>query len=569
MKQKRTFAILAVLLVMGLSACQPQAMSPTPVLTNTPLAPTNTPSATIPAASSTPTPIPTPTLAPESEFIKGVWFVDWGLGPGVDTSDGKQALTDNIIPLGANWISLTVSCQMHAADPSRIVCNADDSLSDEAIVRTVETAHSLGLRVALFSSALDVSGVPDNWSANLDYGSDQQAWSAYFESYAGQLLHYAEVAEENGIDLLIIGGEQTGTQKQEDHWRTMIDQVRKVYHGPITYDAWCQHFDSVNWWDAVDYIGVNFYCHPLAGSQDPTYEEVKNNYLKYIELVKMGTSKWEKQVIFTEIGYESVNGVAQIVPFGLQPVHLDVGEQGILVRAFFDALRDDGNQDQWLKGLFWYNFTSSPLLGGMGDINFTPHNKPAEVYIQAYYKNQEAVSTPSLPGQADENRIKTSYWIFSDKLENQTVFGPWAGNEKPSVIDDPLQERGAVIQVNSQNHWDGIQLAIPETIDLRDYDFLELYLYAPKYEPNLELHFNDSAGQEIRDWVYIRSFIDHEPLLDGQWHRISIPLQMLYPEDHPEKISKISSIYLLHMWPGQPGPITYYIDDVRLIALDE
>ncbi len=567
-----TSKVLLLFTALILAACQtavPSVPSPIPTLpspatsTSTPI-PFPTPTR-FPTLTPSVTPLPTATLAPVTDFIKGAWFVDWGLGPGEETLDGTQVLKDIIVPLGANWISLTVMCRMNVQDPSGFECDPDDDMSYDNIRRVTQTAHSLGLRVALFAFVLDVAGVPDNWSANLDYGSEQEKWFSFFEGYAGELIPYAKLAEENQIDLLIVGGEQTGTQKQEAHWRAMIDKVRNVYHGPITYEAWCDTSGSVKWWDAVDYIGINFYCFPLSHSNTPSDDEVKRNYLKFLQMVKDQTAGWDRQVIFTEIGYESIHGVAQIVPFGLTPVRLDVEEQGILVKNFFEALKEFGNEDQWLKGMFWYNFTSSPYIGGMGDLNFTPHNKPAEVYLKAFYTGQEPGQLPELPTQVDETRLENSYWLFSDQLENGTIFGPWAGNGKATIVPDPLKNRGNVIRVDISGHWDGLHLDLSPVVDFREYDFLELYLYASKYEPNLEVWSDNFKEMIERPWLYIRSYIDREPLMNDSWHRISIPIDLLFPADRPGKISKTSSVYFIHMWPGEARSFSFFIDDVRLV----
>lgn len=560
----RKFCVL-FLVLFSLSACTPNVstITLTPVTTDTPI-PTHTATPTTsPTASFTPT--PSPTLVPESDFIKGAWFVDWGLGEGVGTRDGNVVLKDIIRPLGANWIALEVPCAMNVKSPDNIQCNIDNSLSDLTIKTTTEAAHSLGFRVALFPFVLDVTGVPDNWSANLNYGTDDKSWSLYFEAYTDQLLHYAEIAEQNNIDLLIIGGEQTGAERQEKYWRSMISEVRTVYQGPITYETWCDNFKRVNWWDAVDYIGVNFYCFPLSSSQNPTHKEVKRQYLAFLDMVKRGTSPWNKPVIFTEIGYESIDGVAQIVPFGFSPARLDVQEQGLLVQAFFDALKEFGYEDGWLKGLFWYNFTSNPLLGGMGDINFTPHNKPAESYLRAFYTGQLITDLPTLVPHVEENGIASSYWFFRNSYENGTR--TMAGLSKQTIIPDPLGERGDVVLTRDLGHWDGLQLSVFPNVDLRDFDFLELYLYSPVAEPNLQIRFDSDSGFFIPRWLYIRSYIDHEPLLDNHWHRIQIPLHVLFPLDRADIPGKVSSINLVHMWPGQPDPFDFYVDDIRLIRI--
>ncbi len=563
---KRYFLILTLSLIF-LYGCQVNTLVPTSTsevadatLVLSTVTPTISPSPTLTLTS-------LPTLTPESDFIKGAWFVDWGLGDGVATHDGKIVLSDIIRPLGANWIALAVPCHMDIAVPDVIDCNVDDSMPDTAIVTVTKTAHSLGLRVALFPFVLDVAGVPDNWSNNLNFGSSEHTWSTYFDAYADQLLHYAELSEQNQIDLLIIGGEQAGAQPQEKHWRSLIEQVRGVYHGPISYEAWCQHFDSVHWWDAVDYIGINFYCFPLASSANPKPEEVKKNYLKFLNMVKTGTSHWSKPIIFTEIGYQSTNGVAQIAPFGYPPVLLDTEEQGVLVQSFFDALKEFGNDDHWLKGMFWYNFSSNPLQGGLGDLNFLPHNKPAEAYLRAFYTGQPVTPVPLLRTQIEEDAIAESYWLFDDDLENGTRIGIWAGEGKQTIVADPLGERGNVFSIKNIHDWEGLQLDLAMPANMHEYDYIELYLYAPRYEPNLEIRFDDSVGQYIPRRLFIRSYIDHEPLLDHHWHRILIPVDLLFPDDRTDIPSQVSAIYFQHFWPGQTGPITFFIDGVRLIKI--
>jgi hypothetical protein len=505
-----------------------------------------------------------------------VWFVDWGNGPGVSSLDGEKVLTDIIRPLGTNWIALGVPCQMNAKTPELISCNVDNSLNDEELASTTDMAHSLGLRVALLL-ALSVDGVPGSWVANLNYGSNDQEWSIYFKAYAAKLSYYAKLAEQDKIDLLIIGGEQTKAQLQEKYWRSLISQVRTIYHGPITYEAVCQYFDSVNWWDAVDYIGINYYCWPLTNNSNSTYADIKNHDLDLLRMIKEGTNQWQKPIIFTEIGYASVAGAEKTAPWGTKPVHLDAQTQANLTRAFFDTVKEIGNDDHWFKGLFWYNYTSTPLMGGMGDISAVPHNKPAEAYLQAFFTNQPMkVDTPTVTPKVDDSQIISSYWLFDDKLENGVSIGPRAGQGKQSTIQDPLGERGSVIRVKNIELGEGLELDFNTFVELRDYDYIELYLYSPKYEPNLEMYYDDSERQPTdiyrpndltTRYLFIRNYIDHEPLLDYHWHRILVPIGPQFPQDRTDVKSQISAIYFLHWWLGEPEPITFYVDNVRLMKM--
>ena len=561
-KARNTIMALASI-VLILAACQPVGLSPAPAKPTAVSSATEIIPASTPTVLPTPLPSPTPTLVPVSDFMKGVWFADWGLGPGVYTKDGTTVLKDIILPLGANWIAIQSECLLNFQQPSKMDCTAgDSSLSNGEITIAVQIAHSLGFRVAFLPTILTVQNEPDasdTWSGDMDFGSNQKAWSDYFGAYTQNILHFSKLAEQDHVDLLMIGGEQNYAQKQEVYWRTMISQIREIYHGPLTYEAIGNSLSSVKWWDAVDYIGWNAYF-TFSNSTHPSYDEVRNNWVALFNSAKSETNKWNKPLIITEIGYQSLKGVAEYGPTGVTPEQLDVEGQGVIYHGIIDALNEVG-KGQWPQGMFWYDYNSNPLQGGMGDVNYTPHDKPAETYLRAFYANQPVTPLPTPTPQVEESQIATSYWLFDGQLEN----GVTLGNAGQSVVSDPLTERGNAIAVKDINYWGGLQLTFPALINLSNWDYLDLYLYVPKYEPNLEMRFDNSNGGRL----YIRSYIDHEPLLDDHWHRIEIPLALLFPAGKNISPTYTSNIYFLHMWPGQPGPITFYMTDIRLIKLSK
>ena len=185
------------------------------------------------------------------------------------------------------------------------------------------------------------------------------------------------------------------------------------------------------------------------------------------------------------------------------------------------------------------------------------------MYLRAFYTNQPVIPLPTPTPQVEESQIAASYWLFDGQLENGATIGPGAGPGKHSIVPDPLGEKGNVIAMKAINYWEGLQLALAAPENLSNWDLLELYLYTPTYEPNLELRLDGPTSQRL----FIRSFIDHEPLLDNHWHRIQIPLGPLFPADRPDIPSVSSDIDFLHMWPGDLDPITFYMTDIRLIKL--
>ena len=67
------------------------------------------------------------------------------------------------------------------------------------------------------------------------------------------------MAETNKAGLFCVGCEMVGTDGREAEWRALIREVRKRYHGPITYNCDKYQEDHVTWWDAVDVISSSGY----------------------------------------------------------------------------------------------------------------------------------------------------------------------------------------------------------------------------------------------------------------------------------------------------------------------
>src|SRR2546430_13566284 len=57
------------------------------------------------------------------------------------------------------------------------------------------------------------------------------------------------------------------------YWVDIIDSVRAVYHGTVTYAAATDEAINVSFWDKVDEIGINAYP-PLTTSLDPSVDQL-------------------------------------------------------------------------------------------------------------------------------------------------------------------------------------------------------------------------------------------------------------------------------------------------------
>src|SRR5437762_10251612 len=124
----------------------------------------------------------------------------------------------------------------------------------------ISQAHARGLRVLLVPHLwVDMGG----WRGEIDLGTPER-WAQWFESYARFVTEWARVAEEGHAEMLSIGVEMKSSSATHGReWFDVIDRVRGVYHGLLTYSANWDEASQVVFWDRLDVAGVNAF-YPLA-----------------------------------------------------------------------------------------------------------------------------------------------------------------------------------------------------------------------------------------------------------------------------------------------------------------
>lgn len=213
-------------------------------------------------------------------------------------------------------------------------------------------------------------------------------WQAWFLSYRTFILHYARLAEKNGMDGLCVGMElhRTAVEREAD-WRELIEAVRAVYRGKLVYAAnWGEEFKSIPFWDALDYIGIQAYF-PLTEKSHPSVTDLMAGWIPHVEAMERVQKRFGKPVIFTEIGYRSSVNTA-IRPWEWRSSSTGATDRDDLetqVRCYEAFFRTFWEKD-WLAGMYlWKWFPNSRDAGGVFDKNFTPQNKPAEGVMRTWY----------------------------------------------------------------------------------------------------------------------------------------------------------------------------------------
>jgi len=244
----------------------------------------------------------------------------------------------------------------------------DDSLLKYAI----EKANSCGMKVVL---SLHIK-YGNDWCANINFNKEAY-WEKWANYYKDWIRYYAKLGEENKVSGLVIGAELCKATNRENMWREIIKEARGEFSGFLTYSAHPTEYEKIKFWDELDYIGIAPYFS-LSSSKTPTIEQLKDKWEFWLSKIEPWQKKINKPVLFTEIGFPSVDGVS-MRPWALNPIlasKVDYEEQRLCYEATFEACY----KRDWLYGIYWWIFELNKNESG-----FTPFGKPACNVISLWY----------------------------------------------------------------------------------------------------------------------------------------------------------------------------------------
>ena len=308
---------------------------------------------------------------------------------GYGTKTSKATLRE-LKELGVGWVSLIPFGFMQRLDEPKVHPIGDYRAgeTDERMRREIRQAKEIGLQVLLKPHLWIVDG---KWRGEIGF-DDASAWDQWFDSYEKWMLHYADLAEAEGVDLLVIGVEfRSMESKLEGRWRRLIRKVRRRFHGKITYSANWDDAESVPWWDAVDYIGIQFYP-PLATDARTGASAIRSQVANRLDQIEALSVARGKPVLFTEVGYRASEDALvspHAWPESQRGVRVDGRAQAVGYREFVEAIRSR----PWVTGVYWWKWFTDPNTTEEGPAGFSPRGKPAEAILRASYGGNCAAPT--------------------------------------------------------------------------------------------------------------------------------------------------------------------------------
>ncbi|MDF2688057.1 MAG: hypothetical protein K0Q80_1022 [Microvirga sp.] len=295
------------------------------------------------------------------------------------------------------------------------------------------------------------STTEDAWRAKIT-PTDPLEW---FKNYKNMMVEYAKVAQAGGAAAFVVGTEmrsmtdptkkcangQTYTQK----WEEIIAAVRAVFSGKVTYAATDDEALRIQFWDKLDYIGVDAYFSMANdGNYDPTLNELIDSWIKppvnwnsqqvygttsVVDTWKQLSETWGKKVIFTEIGYGSYNGTNLSPGWLVHANGTDYEEQRLCYEALYDVMKNYGGQ--WLDGAFLWSYQTTTDPTYVPPTDFTTQGKPADAVIKAGYSSPEHVTGIVRNGTGSQDKLDGGYNndTLNGGAENDVLWGG-AGNDK-------------------------------------------------------------------------------------------------------------------------------------------
>ncbi|MEE2789205.1 MAG: hypothetical protein VX589_17850 [Myxococcota bacterium] len=258
-----------------------------------------------------------------------------------------DTMVDEIAQTGATHISVIVQWAQPDTSASKISPHPRETPADRIVKQVLLRAKQHGLKTMLFPILwIEKRGVGD-WRGTLKPRDPMRWWSSYFNF----ILHYANIARAAEVDLYSIGSELASMEGQINRWRALARQVRGVYGGELIYSANWDHYEEVDFWDVVDYMGVTGY-YRLTMSYTPKLDALISAWQK----IRVSLLDWrlrkQRPLIFTELGYPSIDGAARSPWDYTTGRALDLNEQADCYRAFLNVWA----HEKHLHGVFFWNW---------------------------------------------------------------------------------------------------------------------------------------------------------------------------------------------------------------------
>lgn len=299
----------------------------------------------------------------DRSYVRGVALGLFASDPGWDYGP----LIEEIRARGATDVLVVVNAYQSDRFASDIALRPGRSPSHPTVARTLDQVERSGMRASLMPVVrLERRGPPD-WRGVITPADGLDPW---FESYRRFVVPLARLAQNAGAQRFVVGSELGSLEPYQDHWRALISELRDSFSGVLSYSANWDHAHTVEFWDALDEVGLTAYFPLSVGAKPASPGSLAQAWRGPRRQIDELRRRIGKPVLITEIGYPSQGSAAGQPWDDTSSKDLDLRLQQRLYRSFCDAF----SQTPSISGFYVWNWFG---FGGPRDLGFTPRGKPA------------------------------------------------------------------------------------------------------------------------------------------------------------------------------------------------
>ncbi|WP_238567313.1 glycoside hydrolase family 113, partial [Jejuia pallidilutea] len=317
----------------------------------------------------------------------------WKLVHGKKHSFGRYHTYDRLVQkTNASWVSLSpgigISDKSEQFPPVRYEFPVSAEIEKmKVIIPKIINSGITNIMLKPLTSFGDI-GVNNSGFWGDFYVDTEEKWKEVESAYTDLFYEFANLSNEfPEVKLLSVGNElKEFTTRRPEFFKVLILKIKADFPDlQLTYAANWNEYQSVSFWDDLDFIGVNPYF-PLINKETPTVDEVKQALVPIKnDLTELSCSN-QKPILFTEYGYRSIDfGAWEAWNLGdVTTSNHNFETQNNAYIAFYDVF---WGEDWVAGGFFWeWKVLFNGEVNNPNENGWTINDKPVEEIIRDQYK---------------------------------------------------------------------------------------------------------------------------------------------------------------------------------------
>lgn len=287
-----------------------------------------------------------------------------------------RRLLDHLTTLNINSVAFAYPLYQSGWTATDVHADPQKTPSTDLLRASIEWAHKRRLAVVLRPLIDDAPLMQTgHWRGQLQPTSVP----AWFASYSAEIIASGRMASDEGVAAIDIGTELASLQTYTQQWLQLIQSLRTVYSGKITYSSnWDVSVPAFA--SALDFISVDGFF-PLSAPDSASTEQLVRAWQQWSAKLGQIRSTFAKPVVLTELGTTSEVGSYRS-PFNWKHAGgLSLEAQRRYYEASCRALKPVVSGMYWWAYYPWFD-----LAAGAQDPGYTPMGKPAEHEIKNCYQ---------------------------------------------------------------------------------------------------------------------------------------------------------------------------------------